>query len=165
MDYDEETTFSEGDSGCCSSDGQFRRRSSTVTGLSGSTGFLTSPPSTAPTGVRPPRRKRRPSYSKAIGTLATSPSTGQFETTSVESMQVVPCRNEDYYHESEPQGGSGPIIGQAPSPTAVSFYDRITENVPSSVRSSLPSLYNRNVFDRSHRVSYFFNCTEHFIIV
>ena len=49
-----------------------------------------------------------------------------------------------YYDGGEPQGGSGPIVCQAPSPTAVSFYDRITENAPSTVRSSLPSLYNRN---------------------
>ena len=140
---------SEGDSGCCSSDGPFRRRASTLTGLSGSTGFLTSPPTSGSNGgVRPPRRKRRPSYSKAIGTLATSPSTGQFETTSVESMQVVPCRDDIYYDGGEPQGGSGPIVGQAPSPTAVSFYDRITENAPSTVRSSLPSLYNRNALYR-----------------
>ena len=144
MDYEEDTTFSEGDSGCCSSDGQFRHRSSTMTGLSGSTGFLTAPPNSGASGIRPPRRKRRPSYSKAIGTLATSPSTGQFETTSVESMQVVPCREGGYYEGGEPQGGSGPIVGQAPSPTAVSFYDRMTENTSSTVRSSLPTLYNRN---------------------
>lgn len=148
---------SEGDSGCCSSDGPFRRRASTLTGLSGSTGFLTSPPNTGSNvGVRPPRRKRRPSYSKAIGTLATSPSTGHFETTSVESMQVVPCREDIYYDGVEPQGGSGPIVGQAPSPTAVSFYDRITENAPSSVRSSLPSLYNRNASYRYFALLHFF---------
>ena len=146
MDYDEDTTYSEGDSGCCSSDGQFRRRSSTVTGIEGgSPGVATHPPNTGgPSGIRPPRRKRRPSYSKAIGTLATSPATGQFETTSVESMQVVPCREDIYYDEGQPQGGSGPIVRQAPSPTTVSFYNRIAENVPSTLRSSLPSLYNRN---------------------
>ena len=145
MDYEEDTTFSEGDSGCCSSDGQFRRRSSTITGLSGSTGFMTAPPNSGSSGVRPPRRKRRPSYSKAIGTLATSPSTGKFETTSVESMQVAQCREGSYYDGGQPQGGSDPIVGQAPSPTTASFYDRINENAPSTVRSSLPTLYNRNV--------------------
>ena len=144
MEYEGELTVSEEDSGCCSSDGQFRRRSSTVTGLSGSTGFLTSPPTSGAGGIRPPRRKRRPSYSKAIGSLVTSPSAGQLGATSAESVQIVAGREDDIYDEGKPQGGSGPLVGQSPSPTAASFYDRITENVPSAVRASLPTLYNRN---------------------
>ena len=143
MDYEGESTVSEGDSGCCSSDGPFRRRTSTVTGLSGSSGFLTAPPTTGTEGLRPPRRKRRPSYSKAIGGFAASSSAGPLGTSSVESLQVLSGRKSNKYDEERSQGGSGPLIGQPPSPTAVSFHERITENVPSTVRSSLPSLYNR----------------------
>ena len=146
MDYEGELTVSEGDSGCCSSDGQFRRRSTTVTGLGGSTGFVTSPPATVGIGgLRPPRRKRRPSYNKAVGSLGGSPAVGNFETTSAESLQILSCRQQDHYDEREPIGGSGPLSAQTRATTASSFYDRVAENDPATVHASLPTLSNRNV--------------------
>ena len=138
MDYEGDLNVSEGDSGCCSSsDGQFRRRSSTVTGLSGSMGFLTSPPTQAEGGFRPPRRKRRPSYSKAVNNLPGAAhaniAAGQMETTSAESLQMLKCRGEgggiedDTYDEGKPLGGSGPLVMSSESRSSVptSFYDRI----------------------------------------
>ena len=150
MDYEGELTVSEGDSGCCSSDGQFRRRSSTITGLAASTGFLTSPPTTTVGvgGLRPPRRKRRPSYNKAVSSLGGSPVVGNLETTSAESLQILPCsREEDTCDEkNQPLGGSGPLSGQTRSTTAAAeFYGRIAANDPATAHVSLPTLYNRNV--------------------